>query len=124
MRIIKFRAWDKTSNRMIGWGTILNSFNLQNMFIGLCNLDLMQYTGLKDKNNMEIYEGDMLKHPYGGIGVVRFHKNWGAFYYDMYSSRDEYGDIVQSRASNPFYNDTNKFEIIGNIYENPDLAIR
>ena len=54
-REIKFRIWDKI-NRM--W---LRCFNVNLFDIGdLPNVELMQYTGLKDKNGKEIYEGDIL----------------------------------------------------------------
>ena len=55
IREIKFRIWDKI-NRM--W---LRRFNVNLFDIGdLPNVELMQYTGLKDKNGKEIYEGDIL----------------------------------------------------------------
>ena len=54
-REIKFRIWDKI-NRM--W---LRCFNVNLFDIGdLPNVELMQYTGLKDKNGKEIYEGDIV----------------------------------------------------------------
>ena len=59
MRDFKFRAWDKWSNKMIqpnngdfiGWHAMSNWRDC---------LHIMQYTGLKDKNGKEIYEGDIV----------------------------------------------------------------
>jgi len=72
MREIKFRGWDKSIKKMIYpklWDNSMPS-NWQHWY------ELMQFTGLKDKNEKEIYEGDIVRCEYG-IGQVVF--NAGCF---------------------------------------------
>ena len=68
-----------------------------------------QFTGLKDKLGKEIYEGDILKYSDGDSGFVRFNYGWAIQYSDTYSH-----DMPQYYCDN--------LEIIGNIYENIELA--
>lgn len=61
MREIKFRAWDKEKEEMIGWETLcLNPVGFNNSLRGEGNWIAMQSTGLKDKNGKEIWEGDIV----------------------------------------------------------------
>ena len=79
---------------------------------------LMQYTGLKDKNGKEIYEGDIIKYkfPYDTrlkhISPVKFLETEASF-----GIKDRYGNKI------PLYtiSANNYFEVIGNIYENKNL---
>ena len=64
----------------------------------------MQYTGLKDKNGKEIFEGDIIDHPYKGIKTVFWDESLPGF--------GSEGTYV-SRLTNG--------EVIGNIYENKEL---
>lgn len=81
MREIKFRAWNSTNKKMLSPLEIYRDLHYQFQIdcfggIGLtyadsqdinCNFELMQYTGLKDKNGEEIYEGDILLAKYAGL---------------------------------------------------------
>jgi len=122
MREIKFRAWNDYTNEMrLDFAGFTNEFDVLNLtkFFNPENyLHLMQFTGVKDINNKEIYEGDIVRASYSimskEISTVEFRR--GIFfvlkkgrYYPlsefMYDSRDKTKDI----------------EIVGNIYENPEL---
>ena len=115
MKNIKFRAWDKINEEMIPWGRLLNGYNLRNVFMGpeMCGLILMQYTGLKDKNGVEIYEGDVLYfEPYETHINDRVVQNIDGAYH---------GRLIRSGYSKLLAECLYETKVIGNIYENPEL---
>ena len=79
------------------------------------DLVLMQSTGLVDKNGKEIFEGDILDYK-GRKALVRWHGSYASFIY-------RFVDELQKRNTEwkPLYLAYMKCEIIGNIYENPEL---
>ena len=81
-----------------------------------------QCTGMKDKNDEDIYEGDILEHKFGGIGIVKFNQHWGSFCYSHLTGRDEYGKIVKMIGSKSFYSDSYTYKIVGNIYDSRELV--
>lgn len=113
MRENKFRAWDKRLKRWCeGAKTVRIDFKFTDG-----DVVFQQFTGLKDKEGKEIYEGDILKnttqrhqmsyektpHPIvTNICVVTWDNHWAEF---KITKESEIGDL----------------EIIGNIYENPEL---
>lgn len=102
-REIKFRAWDDEQKKM--WSGIpLNQF-----FDEMSDLPIMQYTGLKDKNGVEIYEGDIVNSKIFGISEVRYFQNSFVLWDDGSYSRDHKNYLGDN------------CEVIGNIYENPEL---
>ena len=92
---------------------------------------IMQYTGLKDKNGKEIYEGDIVRYlPYDNLGHLTEFKIdkvvWGEMGdSDGYSHSKHYEYIVGSDSladiADSDYPEEAECEVIGNIYENPDL---
>ena len=107
MREIKFRAWD---GRMIK-DFIMTSHGavaLEYDHFG-ANVELMQYTGLKDKNGEEIYEGDILT-----VWIQGYKQE---SYYVVDDMREFFAEF---RHDDSYYQ-FEKVEIIGNIYENPEL---
>ena len=117
MRKLKFRAWNGkkmfyTNDQHTVWvggkcASINGSDLAQKETIEYENV--MQFTGLLDKNSKEIYEGDILTDNI----VVKWRDDWASFALDKYGwMHDHYfGEGVNAKD----------IEIIGNIYENPDL---
>ncbi len=125
MREIKFRAWVKDRKAIFEvisidyvskkvtyiverTGHLLNirhdKFN---------DVELMQYTGIKDKDNKEIYEGDILFESFGERYYKVVFEN-GSFRAEFKGDFEEYSfDLIDVVAQG--------CEIVGNIYENPEL---
>ena len=107
MREIKFRAWDNKQNKMRNDGfSIYYDGSIQFAdSIESKDFILMQYTGLKDKNGKEIYEGDILHI----ITADMVNLNYKCVV--EWSENGYYKDFVNYDMA----------EVIGNIYENPTL---
>lgn len=110
MRDIKFRAWDK-ANKTMYTDAINNCKDTFDMILKHPQIyEVMQSTGIKDKNNVEIYEGDIYNM---GDKNIRYIVLWN----DTGLTGKQVGSI--SYAGISFWQDT--IEVIGNIYQNPEL---
>jgi uncharacterized phage protein (TIGR01671 family) len=142
MRKIKFRAWEKSvrgldargmmwqsdetfKDYVVGFdGSVYEKFvdsfagqSFENYRDVSDRFILMQYTGLKDKNGREIYEGDIVRYKLGGDWIV------GDVRYDADSAR--YVKRAEKAGSSWDYKDLASYasstQVIGNIYEDPEL---
>lgn len=121
--IPKFRAWLKKEQKMdneidhISWlEDELYCIGDGITYMVLAeDLVLMQSTGLKDKNGKEIFEGDVVDYK-GRKAIIKWHGSYASFIY-------RFLDELQERVSewDPLFLACYNFEVIGNIYENPEL---
>lgn len=123
-REIKFRAWDDRNFEMMSGDqieeddTLLAGLSYGKLFVAnndedWFELEVMQYTGLKDKNGVEIYEGDIFKPKYPSDGEEIIEVDYDGFIYlcSLGGECDPWGEGINPSDG----------EVIGNIYENPEL---
>jgi uncharacterized phage protein (TIGR01671 family) len=120
MKTIKFRAWDKNNKRFIKSGQLLLGNivawkNTKEFEVGATSdFELMQFTGLHDKNGKEVFEGDVLGGSYENTSV-HFCDKCKSYQLSMeeYGCMACQGDVHWSEV----VEDEKELEVIGNIYE-------
>lgn len=142
----KFKAWDKNKKKFDE--NVVYIYETFYYYLGSCNesnnkniieleyidnqedFELVQFTGLKDKNKVEIYDGDIVEftqdesyqtdcgteyETYIDVGVIKFNETRCG--YDIWVEAGEYwAEDVED-----VFNYDENFKVIGNIYENPEL---
>ena len=106
MREIKFRYWDYVDDKMLS-GVDIEECSLRTLE-SPDEGEFMQFTGLLDKQGVEIYEGDIVEHP-DAFSICQIYFANACFYAEeLFGERQAY-DYIQTST------------VIGNIHENPEL---
>ena len=123
MREIKFRAWDKTLNKIHSWSIIENHFTFEEL-LDDDFFEAMQYTGLKDKNGTEIYDGDYIRYSMRTINGSIYTHVCRVFQHESGTWRIEgyHEDNHSYETKGTVYAAHLICEVIGNVYENQELA--
>ena len=125
--ITKYRAWDKRDKEIrsvdeINWdnGKFDYIGDAITFYRGAEEVELMQSTGLKDKNGKEIFEGDIITN---GTAIVDVKSHQTLGFYTVVNGEERF--FGSNTSIKDFENDVEEFssvtEIIGNVYENPEL---
>ena len=120
MRELKFRAWDRVKRKML-YGVSPFNVHITDENEPLLSLEYSkhddcefeQYTGLKDKNGKEIYEGDIVEYAYTRCKYIVVYRRYDASFVLENDDREEIIHLHYDRQSD--------YEVAGSIHENPEL---
>lgn len=119
MKELKFRAWDFLEKTMI---------DISHWTINMLNENrapIMQFTGLKDKNGKEIYEGDIIVNKTNKTGAsYRVIFESGGFTFEANNDFSGVGKRCNRRFWPADFARPENWEVIGNLYQNPELLER
>lgn len=131
MRDIKFRALDSIGDGHWRYGYVFHNGKFWAIKDGIVTVGVReetigQYTGLKDRNGKEIYEGDVLRYleeAYRVDEIVPVHRDSHVTNIGFWSGRKYFHRTPASAYDNQddWMSWPDMYEVIGNIYENPDL---
>lgn len=122
MGVTKFRVWDDNAQELVyevGLTpegipySIPDHAEASDQFDYYPSCHKMQFTGLRDKNNVDIYEGDIVQ------GSLRLHGDVGPIMRKVYMHKGCYMFGVWN--AHEYLNKHQHIEVVGNIYEDPDL---
>lgn len=130
-RKLEIRAWDSdgsffqpTKTPKMTYGNDVLRF-LPSLIADPC-ITLMQFIGLRDKNAIKIYEGDIIRFSYHLLekerfGIVKYAEKWAQFYI---STKNVHGVGIALSNTYQWYFDDNgetECEVVGNIFEHPEI---
>ena len=142
MREQKYRVWDKTYKQMYyprmdngepyrdvpSWDSDFHAvmFHVNSPCDNVDGeVEFLEYTGLKDNDGKEIYEGDVLSvDEYTGVVVVKFGAHATSTDYYCDSAYGFYGESIKGDHATHQLGYINKGNVIGNIYESPELLCK